>query len=163
MSDQLQKAQELIEADHLDEAEAILRRLVKRRSSKFGALFRLGVIEDKRQRYQKSRVFYSRALGVASNVPEAHFNLAVALRNLGERRKAISHFRQAILLKPDFGRAYGAFSEAVRFQPGHPMFAVIEDRLGHDEVSQEDRCHLHFAAGKAYDDIGEYDRALAQL
>ena len=35
-----------------------------------------------------------------------HNNLGVALSNKGKDKEAISHFKQAIQLKPEFGEAY---------------------------------------------------------
>jgi tetratricopeptide (TPR) repeat protein len=75
----------------------------------------------------------------------------------------MAHLRQAILLKPDYAEAYAYFSQEVRFRPGHPMIKVIEDQLAKGGASQVNRCYLHFTAAKAYDDIGDYDRAMAHF
>jgi tetratricopeptide (TPR) repeat protein len=160
-SDLLQKSKDQIKAGRLDEAEVILRKLAKKPSNKSAALQCLGLIELKRERFQKAKAIFNRALGVQPKTPEVHFYLSIALKRLGDHKRAMAHLQQAILLRPDFAEAYVLFSQEVRFRPGHPMIKVIEDLLAKDGLSQVDRCLFHFAAGKAYDDIGDYDRAMA--
>ncbi len=78
---------------------------------------------------------------------------------LGDMVKARGHLKEAIRLNPDLGSAYSAYCRTQRFSRGDPFFQTVETRLRRGALSKEDRCHLHFAAGKMYDDIGECEQA----
>jgi Flp pilus assembly protein TadD len=46
-----------------------------------------------------------KAVLLNSNIPEAHYNLAVALERVGKFDEAISQYEQALRIKPDFVEA----------------------------------------------------------
>jgi tetratricopeptide (TPR) repeat protein len=154
MSDQLQKAQELIEADHLDEAEAILCAHLEREPNSAQSLHGLGIIEFRRRNLLQAQAWWERAIALNPHSSVMHSNLGVTLSQVGENERALTHLRKAIRLKPDYASALYHLSSLHRFKPDDPLIRVIEELLAKGDLSRVDRCHLHFAAGKAYDDIG---------
>lgn len=51
-------------------------------------------------------------------------------------------------------------ASAQRYRDGtHPDFALFREGLQHQELSREARAELHFALGKACDDVGDYSQA----
>ncbi len=163
MSDQLQKAQELIEADHLDEAEAVLHEHLEREPNSAQALHGLGYIESQRQRPRRARDFMERAAKLRPNDRRLQLNLGIELSKLGEIERATAHLREAIRLKPDYASAIYHLSGLHRFKSDDPLIREINDQLIGGRLSRVDQCFLHFAIGKACDDIGDSERALAQL
>lgn len=55
-------------------------------------------------------------------------------------------------------------SSAQRYTSGeHPDFALFRDGLQRENLSEKARAELHFALGKALDDIGDYEEAASHL
>jgi tetratricopeptide (TPR) repeat protein len=55
------------------------------------------------------------ALRIKPDLPEAHYNLGIALEKAGRVPEAIQHYKQALRIKPDFTQAQNALA---RLQPG---------------------------------------------
>jgi superkiller protein 3 len=49
--------------------------------------------------------YYEKALDISPTDHECHFNLGIALLQIGRKVDAIRHFREALRLKPDFNEA----------------------------------------------------------
>ena len=163
MSDTLRQAYDLIKTNHLGEAEAILRDYLTGAPDSAEALHGLGLVELHRERLEQARTLMERAVGLRPDNSIIHHNLAVALSQLGDHKAAVAHLRETIGLKRDYASAYFHLSGLHRFKAGDPLIESIEGLLAEDSCSQADLCFLHFAAGKAYDDIGDYDRAMAHF
>lgn len=163
MSDQLQKAQELIDADRLDEAEAVLHEHLEREPNSAQALHGLGYIEAQRQRPQRAVGILERAVRLRPNDRHLQLNLGIELSKLGEIERATGHLREAIRLKPDYASAIYHLSGLHRFKSGDPLIDVIEDLLAKGVLTRADQCFLHFALGKAYDDNDDSERAIGHF
>jgi tetratricopeptide (TPR) repeat protein len=163
MSDTLRQAYNLIKANHLGEAEAILRDYLAGAPDSAEALHGLGLVELQRERLEQARTLMARAVSLRPDNSIIHHNLAVVLVQLGDHKGAVAHFRKTIGLKRDYASAYFHLSGLHRFKAGDPLIESIEGLLADDSCSQADLRFLHFAAGKAYDDTGDYDRAMAHF
>jgi tetratricopeptide (TPR) repeat protein len=85
---------------------------------------------------------------------------ANALSVLGRVDEALTLIERAIELGPTEVSLYAALSRVKRFGAGDPAIARMEGLLENlDPQSDEQRINLHFAIGKAYDDIGEANLA----
>jgi len=80
------------------------------------------------------------------------------LKTLGRRDDSIDAYRRSITLRPAMGEAWWSLAnlKAVSFSPAdiasmRAALAEEQSTLGFD-----DRFHLHFALGKALEDVGDY-------
>jgi tetratricopeptide (TPR) repeat protein len=81
---------------------------------------------------------------------------------------AIGHFDEAILelersieAKPLQGEAYQALVFAKRVLPAdRPLVDQMERLLSDSSLSESDRLNLMYSLGKAYDNLGEFERAI---
>ena len=78
---------------------------------------------------------------------------------LGRFDKAEQHYRTAVELKPDYAEACFNLSAIHRFQHGDPLVKQMEQQLQAADLTEQNRCFLHFSLGKAYDDCQNYDAA----
>jgi tetratricopeptide (TPR) repeat protein len=89
---------------------------------------------------------------------------ARALIGMGEFEAAMSDLHRAIELQPRQGFPYFAIASAKRIQATDVSFvSQVESVLAEGQVPEEDQRHLHYALGKAYDNLGEYERAMDQF
>ena len=106
------------------------------------------------------------ALQAQARAP-AHPGPAIRLghvrRDQGRIDEAADLYRRALARDPDSPEAWLHLSEIERFPPGAPEIDRMEALLGRLGEGSQVAAPLLFALGKAYDDIGEYDRAFARL
>jgi superkiller protein 3 len=62
--------------------------------------YNLGVVWGRRRDFAKEAKSYEEALRLDPKYSRAHFNLAVALEDLGRQKDALDHYGQAIALEP---------------------------------------------------------------
>jgi len=97
-------------ARQFDSAVASLERAIELlptySSARVIASANLGNVRFAQGRYSDAIRHLSEALRLNPYDPDAHHDLACALRQLGEREQAMVHFRTAVRLKPDYALAH---------------------------------------------------------
>ena len=111
------------------------------------ALLRLGMPDEAIAALRK-------AIELKPDLAEAHNSLAVALTQLGRFSEAAESFEQAIGLAPANTYFRLSASGLKRFVAGDPRLQELEE-MAKDSASRpvSDQIELHFALGKAYDDM----------
>ena len=83
-----------------------------------------------------------------------------ALKQLGRLADARMALERSVALAPDVAGHHYALAQIGRFDDHDPRLTDLE-RLARKagELSEPDRCELHFALAKAYDDLGRHAEA----
>ena len=107
---------------------------------------------------------YRQALVIKPDHASAFNNLGNALRELGKLAEARTACEKAVELAPENPLYHNSLATMKRFAPGDQQLATME-RIASDAESlpAEDRIYLHFALARAYDGIGDYERAFDHL
>ena len=103
------------------------------------------------------------ALAINPDFAEAKNNLANALKQQGQLDQALALYDQALAIQPDYAEAHFDRSALKTFHSGDPELAALE-ALAADpaRLPPEKRLYIHFALGKALDDVGQHERAIEQ-
>ncbi len=118
--------------------------------------------------YDEAIKLYEHVLKRASKHPKIWMSYGHALKTVGRQADSITAYRNAISFAPQLGEAWWSLAnlKTVKFDDGD--IAAMEGALGKNDLSNEDRFHLHFALGKAYEDrriadtaFGHYDQGNA--
>jgi tetratricopeptide (TPR) repeat protein len=92
---------------------------------------------------------------------EAWLSYAHTLNTIGRRDESVAAYRNAIALQPSQGDAWWAIAnlKLQRFNEDDvsAMLTALDDRRA-DDAS---RLHLHFALGKALEDLGDYETSFS--
>lgn len=111
-------------------------------------------------RLEDAIVCYQRALALAPGLADTHVHMGYAQLGLGDTAAAEHSFRQAIAVAPHYGEGYRGLAGVKRFQDRDDADIAAMDALLEDAALPDaGRMLLHFALGKARDDIGDSDRA----
>jgi tetratricopeptide (TPR) repeat protein len=95
------------------------------------------------------------------SLAEAHLALGRLLTEAGRFDEAADSLERSIALSPSQGAAYHALVSSRRLTEGdRPLVARIRSRLEAPDLAERPRMALHFAAGKALDDLGDYAGAI---
>lgn len=87
-----------------------------------------------------------------------------ALQALGRIGEARAAFERAVALAPRVVHHHYALAQLSRFEPGDPRLAPLEGFAAEiGSLSDPERGELHFALGKAYDELGRTAEAFKHL
>ena len=117
-----------------------------------------GYAHDRRHGEERRRLSSARSR-CSPDVPGIHMSHAHVLKTLGDQQAALRDYRAAIALKPDFGEVYWSMANLKVFRFEDAEVAAMEEQLKREDLSESADVHFRFALGKAYEDMGDYDRA----
>ena len=104
---------------------------------------------------------YGRVLADAPAQPRVWMSFGHMLKTVGRQADGIAAYRRAIDLLPSLGEAWWSLAnlKTVRFDEAD--IAQMETALSASGISDEDRFHLDFALGKAFEDRRQAEAAFA--
>ena len=112
---------------------------------KAAALGRLGGFED-------AIALYEKVLHDAPGQPRVWLSYGHMLKTVGRRDDGIAAYRRALALLPTLGDAWWSLANLKTVRFNDDDIAAMEAALARDDIDDEDRFHLDFALGKAFED-----------
>ncbi len=149
---------------HFDLAIACFERVLAINPSFPDAYNNLGSALMVQDRTDQAVARLKQALALKPDFAEAHYNLGNALKNLGKFDEAAAHYDRALALRPDYAEVHYGRTDLKTFRAGDPDLAALE-KLAADanRLPPSKMLYIHFALGKALDDVGDYQRAFEHL
>ena len=102
---------------------------------------------------------YQRALSINPDYAEAHNNLGVALQEQGKLDDAIQSYRRALSINPDYAKAHRNLAKLKRHTKYDYEIQKMEVLHRKLDITAEQRMNLAFGLGKAFEDLGEYEKS----
>jgi len=145
-----------------NEAEALYREVLAERPEDAAACHHLGVWLEERGRMAEAIDWLGRAAALEPHVAPYHLTLASVHRHAGDAEAAERCWRAAIERDATCAKAYYGLARLRRYPTRDELLDRAEALLARTPaLHPRKRRHLHFAAAKLYDDLGEVDRAFA--
>ena len=121
---------------------------------KAAALARIGGFEE-------AIALYEDVLKSAHNQPKVWMSYGHMLKTVGRQDDGVAAYRRAIALTPELGEVWWSLAnlKTVRFDAAD--IAAMQAALLRPDISDEDRFHLDFALGKAFEDRRDAATAFA--
>lgn len=104
---------------------------------------------------------FAQAASLTPDPRSPQVNRATLLMQLGRREEAQTILADIVSAQPDSAAAWYNLAEAKTFQRRDPDIAVMDEVL-RGRLGYVDRIFMHYALGKAYDDIGDAETAFSQ-
>jgi len=121
----------------------------------------LGQIYHELDRFEESVVNHEKALKIKPESLEALNFYGITLKSLGRMDEARTMFAKALELQPSAIGAYSNIVDLENFSKDDALFKAMTDILDKAKDPNEERyMALHFALGKAYEDMKEYPKSL---
>ena len=111
--------------------------------------------------YGKAIACYESVLKTHPNQPRAWLSYGHALKAVGRQRDCIAAYRKTIELAPTLGEAYFSLANLKTFRFAADDTRTMQALAAREGLSGEDRYHLEFSLGKAFEDQGAYGEAFA--
>lgn len=147
-----------------EEAIAALREAVRLRPNLAAAHCNLGAALHDQGRLEEAMASHRHVTELNPDHDAAHGNLGVILIDLGRLDEGRAALERAIQLAPRAIKHRRYLGELSKFTVGEPRLRELEDLAEDlDRLPVEDRIELHFALGKARDDLGRYDEAFGHF
>ena len=124
----------------------------------------LGEMLHEADRFNEALTSFETALTLKPEFGEARNHYGICLKSVGRLDDAREQLIKSLEFNP---RAYGIYANLAdleKFTPDHPHLAAMEAimRDASDPMSERYMA-LHFGLGKAYEDIGEYEKAFTHF
>ncbi|MEX0922565.1 MAG: tetratricopeptide repeat protein [Rhodovibrionaceae bacterium] len=147
---------------NLISAEAACRRVIEVNPKNADAYSILGQICHELDRFEEARAAFNKAIEINPDHAEAQNNLGILLKSFGRFDEARTRFERTLELRP---KAYGTYSnlaDMVRFDEKEPLLQKMIGELESAADPQDEQLlSLYYAIGKAYDDLGQPDKAFS--
>ena len=109
--------------------------------------------------YERSSRIYSELLSEYSGNAKIWLSYGHVLKTEGRQAECIDTYRKSIECEPAFGEAYWSLANLKTFRFSEFDLAEMHAQLADPQLGDENRLHLHFALGKAYEDSGDYAKS----
>lgn len=111
--------------------------------------------------YQRAIEIYRAVLAERPGDVRGWLSLGHACKTAGQSDDSIAAYVRCIELAPAFGEAYWSLANMKTYRFADEAIANMEAQLQRDDISDDDRLHLHYALGKAAEDEKKYSEAFA--
>ena len=111
--------------------------------------------------FEEALAIYEDVIARAPGQPKIWMSYGHTLKTIGRLDEGVAAYRRALALNPALGEVWWSLAnlKIVRFDDAD--IAAMRGALARDDLSDEDRFHLDFALGKAFEDRQQAERAFA--
>ncbi len=128
------------------------------------ALNNRGVTLRELKRHEEAMISFDQALAIDPDNAEAYSNKGIVFEEIGKVENARRAHQKATELSPRRGRFHRHLAAIKRYVPDDFHLAFMEELSEPGAALPEDeRMELHFALGKAYVDVEQYQRSFRHL
>jgi tetratricopeptide (TPR) repeat protein len=160
VSAMLGKARVFKERDDFDQALKIVAGALTVEPNKAESYCLQGDIMTKMGSYDEALHAYEIALKLDDKLMSTHLGLGQAQMELGRLEEAQESYRVAMAIDPEEVAPHVLMAQAKKIKTGDESLIRLEKELEKiDTMPKQKEMSLHFALGKSYDDLKEYDKA----
>lgn len=123
----------------------------------------LGSVAIERNDYNAAITAFNQAIALDASYADPHNNIAWAYRAVGESVLACEHFERAYQLEPKACEALSGLLMLKHFERCERPMLEAERVLQSATLDLKAKTELHFALGKAYEDIADYPKAYSHF
>jgi len=150
----------LIEREDLDEAIDCFTQALRINPADKQACQGLGRAQNERGNLDEAVAAYQQAIAIDPVNAEYYRELGIVFSDHGEIDKAISAHRKALEIDPGSTQAYQSLTKNKKFTEYDDDMKAMESLLSTQGIPDEDGIRLAFGLGKAYEDLGDFDKSM---
>lgn len=109
--------------------------------------------------FDEALTLYEQVLKQTPNQPRVWMSYGHMLKTVGRQADGIAAYRKAIELLPVLGEAWWSLANLKTVKFSDSDIAAMKAVLERDDLTPEDRWHVDFSLGKAFEDRGEAEAA----
>jgi len=109
--------------------------------------------------YEEAIGLYQQVLAKVPGQPKVWMSYGHALKTVGRQQDAIAAYRRALELAPTLGETWWSLANLKTVTFGDEDVAAMAEALGREGLGPEDRLHLNFALGRAFEERQSHERS----
>jgi tetratricopeptide (TPR) repeat protein len=102
--------------------------------------------------YEEAILVYEQVLAAVPAQPKVWMSYGHALKTVGRQPDAVAAYRRALDLAPSLGEVWWSLANLKTVPFADADVAAMAAALAQEGLGREDRFHLHFALGRAYEE-----------
>ena len=112
----------------------------------------------------KAVPYFKKAIKINPNIASYHYNLGTAQLTLGQLLEAEKSFRNCIAISPENASAYSSIATLKKFIDQNDRdIERMQQLIESSHLSISDKILIHFALGKAFDDLSDFKAAFTHF
>ena len=143
-----------------DEAVALVRKALSYDSKNPEMLIELGYALNDQGQLNQAITTYQKAIDIDPENGFAYKALGITLSDFGEIKDAEVSFRRAFELNPELPEVYRSLARNKKFTEYDDDIRTMEELYAKDGFTDDQRMHLAFGLGKAYEDLKQYEKSM---
>jgi tetratricopeptide (TPR) repeat protein len=152
--------QVLIELDELDEAVENFNRALKINPEEQSGYLGLGKAWNAQGDLEQAVSCYQKAISIDPGNAKCYSGLGIAFEDHGETEKAIAALHKAIEIDPESESVYPILVRNKKFITFDADMKAMESLFSRKNNTDAQKSQLAFSLGKAYEDLGKYDKSI---
>ncbi len=144
------------EQERFGDAEAAVRRAIQLQPESPRARQVLAGLLNREGRYEEAVSALAKALEMLPDSVELLLAHGHCLRTVGRQDDALSAYRRALELAPSSGDAWWSLANMKTYEFSAIDRELMREQLERDDLDDEQRVSMSFAAGKAAEDAGDF-------
>ena len=148
---------------NLVEAEYYFNRALEINPNYINALNNLGNLKKDLDLVDEAKNFYIKSIKLNDNVAETHFNLGILYQESGDFEKSLYHYKKTLEINPKFVKADHGIANITKYSSKNKHFLDMQKKLTDENLNDFEKSELHFAVGKAYDDLKDYKNSFFHI
>ena len=150
----------LVDLEELDDAIYCFNQALRINPADKNACLGLGIARSAQGNLDQAVSAFQQAIAIDPLYEKAYKELGKAFADHGEIEMALTANRKALQVNPGYAKAYLSLSKNRKFTQYDDDIKAMESLFSKKGVSDEDSVYLAFALGKAYEDLGNYDKSM---
>ncbi|MAQ97748.1 MAG: hypothetical protein CMD50_00425 [Gammaproteobacteria bacterium] len=110
-------------------------------------------------RYKEAIDIYNEILKLEPKNTDVMLSMGHLYKTSGEINKSINSYKKAYKTDKYFGDSYWSLANLKTYTFSESEVASLDKMVGDPYVSEDERTFMHFALGKAYEDLNEYKKS----
>ncbi len=111
--------------------------------------------------YDEALGLYEQVLAQIPGQPKIWMSYGHVLKTVGRQKDCVAAYRRALAIAPTLGEVWWSLANLKTVKFDDADLGSMAAGLARDDIATEDRFHLHFALGKAFEDRSDAEAAFA--
>ena len=122
-----------------------------------------GNLKKELNQFDEAIEYFERALFLKNDNLEINYNLSTVYQGLGDFKNSIKYLEKISDINANFTKADRNISTMTVYTEENKHFISMKKKILNDDLSDFQKLELHFALGKAYEDIKDYKNAFKNI
>ena len=145
-----------------DKAEEYFLTALKIDPNYVNALSNYGNLKSDQNKIEEAIELFNKAISLDSKNLIIKYNLSLAYQNMGNFEKAKEISNEILKIDPNHTIADRLLSSSTNYKKDATHLKTMEKKLN-NKLNNEQKINLHFAIGKAYEDIGDSEKSFLNI